>query len=143
MISPPAFLVPAVIDALRNWKDLQDKVITVPEEADLYCANYVKRHGGTVITGDSDLLVHDLGHKGAVCFFKDIHVADCEFLQGRMYTPASIKAQLKLYPDDGLRTFAYELLRDQHATLPMLLARASVSAAINADPEGYKLFCNE
>jgi len=143
MISPPAFLVPAVIDALQNSKHLRDIVITVPDEADIYCANHVKKYGGTVITGDSDLLVHDLGLKGSVCLFKDIQVGDGKTLWGHIYTPANIKTQLKLYGVDGIRALAYELICDQHSTLPNLLARVSISAAITVDPEGYRRFCNE
>ena len=144
LISPPAFLVPAVIDALRNSRHLRDTVTTVPDEADIYCATYVKKHGGTVITGDSDLLVHDLGQEGAVCFFKDIQVGDLgESLRGHIYTPTDMMAQLNLYRKDGIRALAYELLQDQHSTFPKLLARTSLNAAINADPEGYRIFCDE
>lgn len=64
------FVVPAVIEALLNTT-YANCVYVVPGEADIYCAEDVKMNGGFVITGDSDLLVHDLGLGGGVVFFND------------------------------------------------------------------------
>ena len=62
------FLVPAVIDALATSRHA-DRFEIVPGEADAFCADAVRRFGGTVLTSDSDLLVHDLGERGSgACF---------------------------------------------------------------------------
>ncbi|PQE29346.1 hypothetical protein CJF32_00010919 [Rutstroemia sp. NJR-2017a WRK4] len=69
------FLVAACIEALQGSNSYRDIVEMVPGEADAFCASYLSKHGGIVLTGDSDLLVHDLGANGSVTFFKDVEVA--------------------------------------------------------------------
>ena len=68
----PPFLVPAVIEALRNSQDWAPLIQVVPGEADTYCAQDVRQNGGIVLTSDSDLLVQDLGADGRVSFFWDV-----------------------------------------------------------------------
>ncbi|KAI1090701.1 XPG domain containing-domain-containing protein [Rostrohypoxylon terebratum] len=68
MPSPP-FLVPAVLEALKNDKDWKHLVFVVPGEADTFCAEDIRRNGGTLLTADSDLVVQDLGPEGSVAFF--------------------------------------------------------------------------
>ncbi|KAK7745597.1 hypothetical protein SLS62_009774 [Diatrype stigma] len=65
----PPFLVPAVIEALASCKDWGSLIQVVPGEADVYCAQDVRKNGGIVLTSDSDLLIQDLGHAGRVSFF--------------------------------------------------------------------------
>ncbi|KAF2097305.1 hypothetical protein NA57DRAFT_77558 [Rhizodiscina lignyota] len=87
------FLVPAVIESLLQSKYASITSI-VPGEADAYCARYVKRSGGTVITGDTDLLVYDIGLKGSVTFFSDFSL-DSK-LRSKRYEPAVIARRLHL-----------------------------------------------
>ncbi|MBE7179732.1 MAG: hypothetical protein INR71_00735 [Terriglobus roseus] len=70
LLPPAPFVVPAVIEALRE-SGYRDVVRVVPGEADPYCAEDVRLHGGFVVTGDSDLLVYDLGQVGGVVFLQD------------------------------------------------------------------------
>ncbi|EGS21374.1 uncharacterized protein CTHT_0032290 [Thermochaetoides thermophila DSM 1495] len=64
---PPAFLVPAIIDALCASESYARLVYLVPGEADGFCAERARREGEPVVilTSDSDLLVHPLGDNQA------------------------------------------------------------------------------
>ncbi|KAI0147901.1 XPG domain containing-domain-containing protein [Hypoxylon sp. NC0597] len=72
----PPFMVPAVLEALKNSEDWGDLVLVVPGEADMFCAQDIRENGGTLLTSDSDLLVQDLGSNGSVSFFWDVAPAD-------------------------------------------------------------------
>jgi hypothetical protein len=142
-----SFIVPAVLEALFTSKNYMTATEVVPGEADLYCARYLKQHGGLVFTGDSDLLVHDLGSNGAVTFFKDIEET-VDFkgvvaLQSHIYHPAAITQRIGLSAYQGLLALAFEMAMDNHGTKQSLVARASNSAAIKANPEMYQDFCKE
>ncbi|OCL01408.1 hypothetical protein AOQ84DRAFT_9899 [Glonium stellatum] len=68
------FLVAAVIEALFA-SEFSRLTAVVPGEADSWCAEYAKTNGSIVLTGDSDLLVYDLGSHGSVTFFKHIQTS--------------------------------------------------------------------
>lgn len=68
----PPFMVPAVLEALKNSDDWGPLVIVVPGEADVFCAQDIRANGGTLLTSDSDLLIQDLGPNGRVSFFWDL-----------------------------------------------------------------------
>ncbi|KAI1780161.1 XPG domain containing-domain-containing protein [Hypoxylon cercidicola] len=72
----PPFMVPAVLEVLRNSEDWSDLVLVVPGEADMFCAQDVRENGGTLLTSDSDLLIQDLGPNGSVSFLWDVVPAD-------------------------------------------------------------------
>lgn len=67
----PAFLVAAAIESLTSSR-FKHVVHIVRGEADPYCAALARAIDGVVFTGDSDLLVHDLGPCGAVVYFSSI-----------------------------------------------------------------------
>ena len=71
MLPPPGFLTLSILETLRST-DFGPYACVVPGEADAYCADYVRRNGGIILTNDSDLLVHDLGVDGSVIFLNDI-----------------------------------------------------------------------
>ncbi|KAH6659595.1 XPG domain containing-domain-containing protein [Truncatella angustata] len=66
------FLIPSVIDSLKASDDYVDVVELVPGEADVFCADDIRQNGGLLFTGDSDLLIQDLGPDGSVVFFWDL-----------------------------------------------------------------------
>ncbi|KAJ9659887.1 hypothetical protein H2201_007145 [Coniosporium apollinis] len=110
------FLVPAAIEALLH-SEFGSVTTVVPGEADAYCADLARREGGIIVTGDSDLLAHDLGSNGSVTFFKDFELRDAAppaqgtALQGMQYHPANIARSI------GLKTllpFAYAVSQDPH-----------------------------
>ncbi|KAL2128394.1 hypothetical protein VTI74DRAFT_9250 [Chaetomium olivicolor] len=141
---PPAFLVPAVIDALRDSSEFGHLVVLAPGEADGFCADHVRRNGGTVLTSDSDLLVHDLGEAGGVIFFTDIEAATEEHkLVAPQYRPWALCERLSLKPDTGLQYLAFEINRDPHLTLQKAIGRAKCSEAVSASRAEYAEFLAE
>ncbi|KAI1461819.1 XPG domain containing-domain-containing protein [Annulohypoxylon moriforme] len=115
----PPFLVPAVLEALKNDEHWGPLVVVVPGEADMFCAQDIRENGGTVLTADSDLLIQDLGLEGNVVFFWNI-------LSGHPpFTDAGIKAlkmsfhdinrQLRIETLGGLSRVAFEKQRNKKA----------------------------
>ncbi|KFY47162.1 hypothetical protein V494_00134 [Pseudogymnoascus sp. VKM F-4513 (FW-928)] len=140
------FLVPAILEKLLASQRFQSITSVSPGEADLYCARYVKEHGGTVLTGDSDLLVHDLGTLGSVSFFKDLEVSEqCNIKTIRccQYTPALIVERLELNRSYGLKSFAFEMIMDPHASLPKLKQKSKDIKAVTDYPGMYQDFTKE
>ncbi|ODA81437.1 hypothetical protein RJ55_04404 [Drechmeria coniospora] len=135
----PSFLVPSIIDALRQHPQFEALTHVVPGEADNYCASYVSLHGGTVITSDSDLLVHNLG-AGQVVFFRDLHRNPDSSIFGASYSPSEICQQLELSPSVGLARLAYERKQLSHASLPQIMRACSQPAP---DQERYQAFCQQ
>ncbi|KAF5707412.1 hypothetical protein FGLOB1_6947 [Fusarium globosum] len=136
---PPSFHVPAIIDALRFSPRYNKIVILVPGEADAYCAQHLSQSGGTVLTSDSDLLVHDLG-KGSVVFLRDIYLDDQSNLACASFSPSQICEKLKLASSAEMCRFAYERKRSAHSTLPQLLQECTQPIT---DQTGYTEFCHE
>ncbi|CCT73482.1 uncharacterized protein FFB20_13745 [Fusarium fujikuroi] len=136
---PPSFHVPAIIDALRFSPRYKKIVILVPGEADAYCALHLSQSGGTVLTSDSDLLVHDLG-KGSVVFLRDIYLDDQSNLACASFSPSHICEKLKLASSAEMCRFAYERKRSAHSTLPQLLQECTQPIT---DQTGYTEFCHE
>ncbi|KAM0445848.1 hypothetical protein ACHAPV_006711 [Trichoderma viride] len=120
----PAFLVPAVIDAIRDNDSYRDKLSIVPGEADAYCAADTARHGGTILTSDSDLLAHNIGN-GKVVFFRDIYENASSKLSCTEYAPLEIYTKLGLAKSADPCRLGYERLRSPNATLPLLLKACS------------------
>lgn len=140
------FLVPAIMNALSESEIYKDVLEVVPGEADLYCGRYLKQNGGLVLTGDSDLLVHDLGINGSVSFFKDIETSPGKksgTLHGLIYFPASIANRLSLPSAHGLRTLAFEMVMDCHGTFRKLLLQACDLKSVNAYNDKYVAFIAE
>ena len=69
----PPFMVPAILDALSR-SEYASVTQVVPDEADPYCARAAKESGGSVLTSDSDMLVYDLGDRGAVLFLNSLEL---------------------------------------------------------------------
>ncbi|KAL7927335.1 XPG domain-containing domain-containing protein [Trichoderma austrokoningii] len=132
----PAFLVPAVIDAIRNNDNYRDKLSIVPGEADAYCAADTAKHGGTILTSDSDLLAHDIGN-GKVVFFRDIYENASSKLSCTEYAPREIHTKLGLAKSADPCRLGYERLRSPNATLPLLLKACSSPIV---DVMGYNHF---
>ena len=134
----PSFLVPAILDALRSSPRYRDLVVPVAGEADAYCALYLSKHGGTVITSDSDLLVHDVGN-GRARFFRNIELDGDENIAGLTFCPRKISERLGL-SETSLCRLAYELEGDSYAQLPLLMRRCLEDIK---DMDDYRTFCHE
>ncbi|TGO55681.1 hypothetical protein BCON_0088g00120 [Botryotinia convoluta] len=141
-----SFLVPAIIEALQNSNKYKHLVAIVPGEADTYCASYVSRYGGIILTGDSDLLVHEIGTDSSVSFFQDVEVsskADSWMLQSQIFHAGSIIKRLGLPPSYGIRALAFEIFMDCHGSFSKLLKQAIALTAINQHQKMYKDFVKE
>ncbi|KAF4971185.1 hypothetical protein FSARC_1907 [Fusarium sarcochroum] len=136
---PPSFHVPAIIDALRFCPRYTKLVHLVPGEADAYCAQHLSESGGTVLTSDSDLLVHDLG-EGSVVFLRDIYLDGQSNLSCASFSSAYICEKLKLGSSAEICRFAYERKCSPHSTVPQLLQDCTRPVA---DKAGYTEFCHE
>ncbi|CAG8979707.1 hypothetical protein HYALB_00003938 [Hymenoscyphus albidus] len=139
-LPPVPFLVPAILESLLG-SEYSNVTKVVPGEADEYCAASLKEKGGIALTGDSDLLVHDIG-EASIVFFKDIE-KDSGALKCLVYCPADIAARLELPAPNGLLLFAFELKVDVHASFPELLIRARTSESIKNRSEELEEFRKE
>ncbi|KAL8702466.1 MAG: hypothetical protein Q9201_004371 [Fulgogasparrea decipioides] len=111
----PPFLVPAVLDALAN-SEYASITELVPGEADIYCASAAKGSDGLVLTGDSDMLVHNIGKHGAVVFFNNLEFKRSgespghdSVVTANIFHPAEIAQRLGL---PNLQRLAYEVKVD-------------------------------
>ncbi|CAK7229671.1 hypothetical protein SEUCBS140593_007327 [Sporothrix eucalyptigena] len=164
LLPAPAFAVPAVLDALRESLIYGPLTTVVPGEADTFCAEYARTHGGgTVITSDSDLLVQDLGPDAAVVLFRDIDLPRRLPATGNndantppkplvvpTYEVATICRRLGLPPhgdDDnfhkGLYGFAFELSMDPHLITSELVDRTKQGVAVAKYPQEYAEFVEQ
>ncbi|KAK1700167.1 XPG domain containing-domain-containing protein [Colletotrichum godetiae] len=141
LIPPPAFLVAAIVDKLESTEKYASLVRLVPGEADSYCAEDVLRNGGTILTSDSDLTVHDL-KTGSVAFFRDLHIGTTEddksALLGPKFSPSEIAKRLQLPEDQGMRRFAYELFKSTRPKFAQVLENCKGDIS---NPEEFRAFC--
>jgi hypothetical protein len=124
----PAFLVPAVLEALRGSEKYGGIIKLVPGEADSFCARHVQSAGGgVVITSDTDLLVHDLGPGGSVTFYNDIEFKTVAGRSGVMISEYSMwKAcgRLALPHEKGITSLAFEISMDPHLTVNQAIQKS-------------------
>lgn len=142
---PLPFLVSAILEALYRSDRYKNITEVVPWEADLYCANYVKKNGGLVLTGDSDLLIHDLGPDGKVAFFKDMKKLPSDLeVSTLIYHPSIIQNGLGLDEHHGLWSLAFEL-RKCFTARPStnIIGRARSLKAVNKFYPEYLDFIGE
>ncbi|KAK1989292.1 XPG domain containing-domain-containing protein [Colletotrichum cereale] len=140
LIPPPPFLVAAVVDKLCQTTKYATLVRLVPGEADAYCAEDVLRKGGTILTSDSDLTIHDL-NTGAVAFFRDLHVAsshEMDSLVGPKFSPSDIAKRLQLPEDQGMRRFGFELSKASRPKFAQVLKNCKGDVS---DPDEFRSFC--
>lgn len=128
----PAFIVPAVLDALRV-SGYASVTSVVPGEADLFCARAALEPNRTIFTNDSDLLLYDLGASGEVVFLNQFEIkcspSGCAILYAHVSQPSKIASRLGLR---GLRRLAFEIREDTSIHLRSAVMRAKQSVAILA-----------
>ncbi|KAG6015825.1 hypothetical protein E4U54_002881 [Claviceps lovelessii] len=119
----PCFLVPAIFEALKKHEKYRSVTQLVPGEADQFCAEDVCKQDGTVLTSDSDLLVHNLGH-GRVAFFRDLRENDISRITFASFVPEKIFTTIGLsYPEKALQ-LAYERQLSPRATLAQIVLKS-------------------
>ncbi|EFZ01488.1 hypothetical protein X797_005413 [Metarhizium robertsii] len=131
-LTDPCFLVPAVLNCLRESTQYRKITEVVPGEADHFCAANVSKYGGVLITSDSDLLVHNLG-EGQVAFFRDLHAESGHCFKFLSFAPRQIFDKVGLaYPEKAIQ-LAYERKMAPQATLSRLIDICSKPAPLSAD----------
>ncbi|QLI70150.1 uncharacterized protein G6M90_00g073130 [Metarhizium brunneum] len=131
-LTDPCFLVPAVLNCLRESTQYRKITEVVPGEADHFCAANVSKYGGVLITSDSDLLVHNLG-EGQVAFFRDLHAESGHCFKFLSFAPRQIFDKVGLaYPEKAIQ-LAYERKMVPQATLSRLIDICSKPAPLSAD----------
>lgn len=138
-----AFLVPSVLEFLESSEAYKQLTEVVPAEADAYCASYAHVHGGLILTGDSDLLVYDLGPNGYVCLFTDLSLDSPKTLSGSVFSPTAISLRLGLPLPHGIQSLAFELKADSHLSLRKALKKAAGSREIQLHAERYYQFSKD
>lgn len=142
----PAFIVPAILDALRSSDEYGHLIHLVPGEADSFCADDVKSKGGTVITSDSDLLLYDLGSSGSVVFLTDLDApADgVQTITALTYSQSALCDKLSLDSGrQGLLSFAFELKMDPYRTLASWVSRSKRQHSANTFASEYAEFVSQ
>ena len=116
-VPAPPFLVPAVLDALKN-SDYASRTVIVPGEADHFCAVYAihETECSTILTNDSDLLVYKLRGKMAIAFFDQLELGasrHCQVLKANLFRTSAIAERLG---SKDLQKFAFITLHHPRAT---------------------------
>ena len=122
------FLVPAVLDGLLSSGQYAEVIEMVPGEADWYCAAAARKSGGMVLTGDSDLLVYDLGPKGGVIFYDQLELRQCDMSTSFCVLMASVANSTetaKVLGVDSIQRLAFELKEDRSTTLLEAVRRSN------------------
>ncbi|KAL5601350.1 uncharacterized protein BROUX77_005599 [Berkeleyomyces rouxiae] len=107
----PLHLIPALLEALLESADYGSKTFVVPGEADSFCAAHAATGKNiTVLSGDNDLIIHDLGPGGGTIFFIDLNFGMItDTIRCLRFEPRTIEDRLRL-PRKSLVRFAYESL---------------------------------
>jgi hypothetical protein len=142
----PPFLIPAVIEILKSCQTWGSLVEVVSGEADMFCAEDVRKHGGIILTGDSDLLITDLGPDGKVSFFTDVVEVDrpakSEGLVACKFSLHAINDLLGLNNVGGLPRVAFEKVKSR-GSFAQALERAKNSNANGLESPEFQEFMQE
>ncbi|PYH92774.1 hypothetical protein BO71DRAFT_382875 [Aspergillus ellipticus CBS 707.79] len=165
-----SFIVPVVFEDLkRRWcrknianmieniqgidnlaiKDIDWASITVmvPGEADVYCAYLARVTGSSILTNDSDLLLHDLGTIGSVVFLSSVEMEAYDVshpersrIRALKLCPALVAHRLGIA---NLRPLAYELKKSPHIGMDQLIQRLKTNKGSLEDLPAYLQFAEE
>ncbi|KAE8357710.1 XPG domain containing-domain-containing protein [Aspergillus caelatus] len=126
------------------WADI---TVMVPGEADAYCAYFAKCTNSSILTNDSDLLLHDLGPRGSLIFLNSVEVVGWDphrpserQIRAMSLSPALIARRLGV--TDILR-FAFELKTHPDAGTAELVQRANSSCEGSENTPEYQAFIQE
>ncbi|KAI0875965.1 hypothetical protein GGS24DRAFT_260906 [Hypoxylon argillaceum] len=145
-VPKPPFLIPAVIDILKSCHTWGPLVEVVSGEADMFCAEDIRRYGGVLLTTDSDLLITELGANGSVSFLADVGPADrSDKYQGLVACKFSLHAvnnTLGLNNVGGLPRVAFE--KAKHRTsFYEALSRAKYGIDKTLESPEFRTFMEE
>lgn len=139
------FLVPAALERLAR-SQFADVVEVVAGEADFFCAATARMSGGFVVTGDSDLLVYDLGPDGGVVFLEQLELRPCDGSPGEycLTTNMAISHEICQRLDiENVQRLAFELKEDPSITLQEAVQRSKKDIGLTGKRIYYHLFQKE
>lgn len=132
-LSPPPFLVFAIVEELLHHTDFSDVTFMVPGEADPYCVAAAQVAEGdspiAIFSDDADLLVYRLGQRTSVIPFRDLSVsreASNTIWTGEQYRSSEIA---KRFSTDDLIKPAYFMAQD-----PFLALEKACDMVKSTDP---------
>lgn len=138
---------PGVLDGISDpgaypWASISH---VVPGEADSHCAGIAKSCGAAVLTGDSDLLVYDLGPNGSVIFFDSLDTAgnsnrNHPQVKGTEMCPDKITKQLGMR---SFQRFAFELKQDRFSNMATVIRRSQGENPVTESSASYLAFLKE
>jgi hypothetical protein len=132
----PPFLVPAVLESIKNSK-FGNRTVVVPAEADTYCADeaiaYESRTSkmATILTNDSDLLVQASGAKTRVMLLSSLtrsRAPDPIRVEANYFRPAQLAAAAGV---DNLVPTAFFMSQDYHLSFDAAVAKAKKTSVDN------------
>ncbi|KAK4495807.1 hypothetical protein PRZ48_013075 [Zasmidium cellare] len=119
-LSPPPFMVFAIVEELLLHADFRKVTFLVPGEADPYCAAAAQTLGEdsntTIFSDDADLLVYRLGRSTDVVAFRDLSVSrnDSNIVwTAEKYSTSEIAKRSPTQIDDLIKP-AYLMEKDPH-----------------------------
>ncbi|KAI1945726.1 hypothetical protein LOZ12_003395 [Ophidiomyces ophidiicola] len=125
------------------WEDI---TAIVPGEADIFCARAASESGAAVLTGDSDLLVHDLGPSGSVIFFSSVESIEDNVdnerpkIRAMQIRPREVARKLGIR---SIQRFAFELKRDPYLSFGKIVQRAKENTGGVENNASYLAFLEE
>ncbi|PWY63559.1 hypothetical protein BO70DRAFT_391172 [Aspergillus heteromorphus CBS 117.55] len=126
------------------WADM---TVMVPGEADAYCAYLAKLTGSSVLTNDSDLLLHDLGAAGSVILLTSVEVETYDASQPELLHIRALKlCPALIAPRLGLKSLlplAYELKNSPDKGMEQLLQQLKTTEKSPEEHPEYVLFTDE
>ena len=137
-LSASPFMVSVIIESLQRSKHAHLTTV-VPGEADAFCAEAARQGRATILTSDSDLLVHDLGDEGRVILFRDfevVHLASKgKCIKAVEYFPNGIANRLAL---PNLVKAAYFMSEDNHRSFTEAVRLAKTQEPSNPEYRGFE-----
>ncbi|KIX02563.1 uncharacterized protein Z518_08504 [Rhinocladiella mackenziei CBS 650.93] len=140
----PPFMVASAIESLRStrWRNL---VHVIPEEADTFCAAAARDSDASILTNDSDLVIHGLGPKARVILLHSIEKKITSPLQVTVIMalalkPRSVAERLKV---SSFMRFAFERSLDSSASTAVIRERARDDSRLERHQAEYAAFVKE
>jgi hypothetical protein len=126
------------------WADITH---VVPGEADTYLAQAARTYRASVLTGDSDFLIHDLGQSGSMIFFDSIEVIELEDSDGPEFgvRAAELSQEMisKKFGIRNLQRLGFELKHSPHTSFQTLIQRCKTYSADEQPSDLYSEFLKE
>lgn len=145
----PSFLVPAVLDSLRSPGSGYSHITRlVPGEADPFCADAIRRDGGTLLTADSDMLLYDLGPEGNIVFLDDLEMESATWepkgISALVYNQRAILEKSAMGSDQqAILDFAFQLQMDPILPVSYYLSQPRTQHSTAPHADQYHTFTSQ